>query len=213
MKFTLQRKHIRAALHFAAKKDVRYYLNGLCVTQNFRGTVVEATNGHVLGLIRVDIQEQQENRVIIGRDDCEKLKGTKRQGNEELHFTVEPRAEGVAGHTITCEIPSQGLVMHFSAVDGMFPDTDRVVPKYNPSDPQIAATYNPEYIQAFSDASAELMSAKSIPVVYQRGNDAALVSIGLNEFVGVVMPLRDSHSTFEYSAWIHFPKTALPIAA
>jgi DNA polymerase-3 subunit beta len=213
MKFTLQRKHIRAALHFAAKKDVRYYLNGICVTQNFRGTVVESTNGHVLGLIRVDIHSQDENRIIIGRDDCEKLIGTKKQANEELHFTITKKADGVAGHNISCEIPSQGLVMHFAAVDAVFPDTDRVVPKYNPSEPQIAASYNPEYIKAFSDAAAELMGAKSIPVIYQRGNDAALVSIGLNEFVGVVMPMRDSHSVFEYSAWIHFPRTNLPVAA
>ena len=206
MKFTLTRKNIRALLHFAAKKDPRYYLNALCVTQNNRGTVLEATNGHVLGIIRVDQAPQAENRVIISRDDCEKLKGTKKQGDEELHFTVE-------GTRISCEIPSQGLIMHFASIDAKFPDTDRVVPKYNPSEPQIAATYNPEYIQAFSDASAELMSAKSIPVVYQRGNDAALVSIGFDDFVGVVMPIRSTHAEFQPSLWIYQPKADEKLAA
>lgn len=205
MKFTLTRKNIRALLHFAAKKDPRYYLNALCVTQNQRGTVLEATNGHVLGIIRVDQAPQAENRVIIGRDDCEKLKGTKKQGDEELHFTVE-------GTRISCEIPSQGLIMHFAAIDAKFPDTDRVVPKYD-GGAQIAATYNPEYLMAFALASEELRGKKYMPVVYQRGNDAALVSLGNDDFVGVVMPVRSTHAEFQPSLWIYQPKADEKLAA
>lgn len=206
MKFTITRKHIRAALHFAAKKDVRYYLNGICVTQNQRGTAVEATNGHVLGIIRTDSTPQAENRVIISREDCEKLKGAKKQGDEELHFTVE-------GTRVACEIPSQGLIMHFAVVDAKFPDTDRVVPQFDANEPQVAATYNPEYLLAFAHAAEELRGKKFMPVVHQRGDNGALVSIGLDEFVGVVMPVRNTHACFEPSLWIYQPKTEQKIAA
>jgi DNA polymerase-3 subunit beta len=205
MKFTITRKHIRAALHFAAKKDIRFYLNGICVTQNQRGTVVEATNGHVLGIIRTDSTPQAENRVIISRDDCEKLKGTKKQGDEELHFTIE-------GARVACEIPSQGLIMHFAVVDAKFPDTDRVVPQFDGGE-QVAATYNPEYILAFALASEELHGKKYMPVIHQRGNDAALVSIGFDDFVGVVMPVRSTHAEFQPSLWIYQPKTDHKLAA
>ena len=205
MKFTITRKHIRAALHFAAKKDPRYYLNGICVTQNQRGTAVEATNGHVLGIIRTDSTPQAENRVIISLEDCEKLKGTKKQGNEELHFTIE-------GTRVACEIPSQGLIMHFASIEAKFPDTDRVVPKYDGGD-QVAATYNPEYILAFALASEELHGKKYMPVIHQRGNDAALVSIGLDDFVGVVMPVRSTHAEFQPSMWIYQSKTDQKLAA
>ena len=205
MKFTLTRKKIRALLHFASKKDPRYYLNGLCVTQNNRGTVLEATNGHALGIIRVDQTPQAENRVIISRDDCEKLKGTKKQGDEELHFIVE-------GTRVSCEVPSQGVIMHFASIDAKFPDTDRVVPKYDGS-AQIAATYNPEYLMAFALAGEELHGKKYMPIVYQRGNDAALVSIGFDDFVGVVMPVRSTHAEFQPSLWIYQPKADEKLAA
>jgi len=205
MKFIITRKHIRAALHFAAKKDPRYYLNGICVTQNQRGTVVEATNGHVLGIIRTDSTPQAENRVIISREDCEKLKGTKKQGDEELHFTIEDTR-------VACEIPSQGLIMHFAVVDAKFPDTDRVVPQFDGGE-QVAATYNPEYLLAFAHAAEELRGKKFMPVVHQRGDNAALVSIGLDDFVGVVMPVRSTHACFEPSMWIYQPKTDHKLAA
>jgi DNA polymerase-3 subunit beta len=205
MKFTITRKHIRAALHFAAKKDIRYYLNAICITQNQRGTVVEATNGHVLGIIRTDSTPQAENRVIISREDCEKLKGTKKQGDEELHFTIE-------GARVACEIPSQGLIMHFAVVDAKFPDTDRVVPQFDGGE-QVAATYNPEYLLAFAHAAEELRGSKQLPVIYQRGDNAALVSIGLDDFVGVVMPVRKHHSEFQPSLWIYQPKTDQKLAA
>jgi hypothetical protein len=205
MKFTITRKHIRAALHFAAKKDPRYYLNAICITQNQRGTVVEATNGHVLGIIRTDSAPQAENRAIISREDCEKLKGTKKQGDEELHFTVD-------GTRVACEIPSQGLIMHFAVVDAKFPDTDRVVPQFDGGE-QVAATYNPEYLLAFAHAAEELHGKKYMPVIHQRGNDAALVSIGFDDFVGVVMPVRKHHSEFQPSLWIYQPKTEQKLAA
>jgi DNA polymerase III sliding clamp (beta) subunit (PCNA family) len=54
MQFTIQRKQLRAILNFAAVKDIRYYLNGLHVRQDHRGTILEATDGHALGMLRVD---------------------------------------------------------------------------------------------------------------------------------------------------------------
>lgn len=47
MKITLSRDGMRAALLFAAEKDLRYYLCGVLVEATKTTTRVTATNGHV----------------------------------------------------------------------------------------------------------------------------------------------------------------------
>lgn len=54
MQFSIQRKQLKAMSRLAATSDIRYYLNGLHVVQDNRGTYIEATNGHMLGRLLVD---------------------------------------------------------------------------------------------------------------------------------------------------------------
>ena len=93
MKFTINRKTIKAMLNFAAKKDLRYYLQGLCITQNNRGTYIEGTDGHIMGRLLIDNQPMPSAQVILPSDSLLKLKGTRKQENEGLHFTIEGQAE------------------------------------------------------------------------------------------------------------------------
>jgi len=82
MKFSIQRKQLKGISRFAAIKDIRHYLMGVCVTQNNRGTVIEATNGHMMGRLLINAEPMPENRVIIQSSDVDKLKGTKKTANE-----------------------------------------------------------------------------------------------------------------------------------
>jgi DNA polymerase III sliding clamp (beta) subunit (PCNA family) len=78
MKFTLKRK------------DIRYYLQGIHVVRDFRGTYIEATDGHILGRLFIDgIQSDTPLSVVLPSEHLIKLKGTKRQGDDYLHFSVE----------------------------------------------------------------------------------------------------------------------------
>ena len=65
MKFSIQRKQLKGISRFAATKDIRHYLMGVCVTQNNRGTVIEATNGHMMGRLLINAEPMPETRVII----------------------------------------------------------------------------------------------------------------------------------------------------
>ncbi len=112
MKFSIQRKSIRAMLHLAAKKDIRYYLQGINVVRDNRGTYIEATDGHVLGRLLIDgIRSDTKLNVVLPTDALLKLKGTKKQSDEWLHFEVN-------GLSVEC---IQGdSTIRFSAHDARF---------------------------------------------------------------------------------------------
>lgn len=208
MQFNLTRAQIRAMLNLAATKDVRYYLNGLHIVQDARGTIVEATDGHLLGMMLVDSAPQPIGNVILDRDSLKGLIGTKRDSHHVVEFTVND------GHvTASC----MGTVVTFKAVDGVFPDTRRVTPTANAlaaSPDDTLAQFNPELLIRFTDCAKDLGYPKAIPALRHRGASSALVDLGLENFIGVVMPVRDSGFTIIPPAWVHASREpeAAPVA-
>lgn len=74
--FTLAMRVIRAALLFAGRGDVRYYLNGVLIepTDDGKAVYVVATDGHRLfamrhGLIDVTLPPHQRKQMILSHDD------------------------------------------------------------------------------------------------------------------------------------------------
>jgi DNA polymerase-3 subunit beta len=185
MKFTIKRKDIRGMLHLAAKKDIRYYLQGINVVRDNRGTYIEATDGHILGRLFVDgIRSDVPMNVVLPTEHLIKLKGTKKQGDDFLHFSVE-------GHAVECITANE--TVRFQAHDARFPDTDRVIPMVFKNEDIKPATFNPDLLVRFVDMSEEIWGKRQIPSLIQRGNDSILVSFpGMDDhFVGVMMPCRD----------------------
>lgn len=200
MKFSLKRKDIRGMLHLAAKKDIRYYLQGINVVRDNRGTYIEATDGHVLGRLFIDgIRSDTKQNVVLPTEALLKLKGTKKTGDEWLSFSVE-------GFAVEC-IDSQSTT-RFSACDARFPDTDRVIPLDSKADDIAPATYNPDLLARFVDASEEFWGKRQIPQVLQRGTKSGIVSFSHmdDNFVGVIMPMRETH-TAKVPEWCYLPST------
>lgn len=199
MKFSIQRKAIRSMLHLAAKKDLRYYLQGVNVVRDNRGTYLEATDGHVLGRLLIDgIKSDTKQNVILPTEALTKLKGTKKQGDEWLHFEVN-------GLSVEC-IDSQSTT-RFMACDARFPDTDRVLPLVLSSTDVSPGHYNIDLLSRFVDVSEELFGKRQAPSILQRGNNSAIVSFALDDsFVGVVMPMRED-SPAKVPAWCYIPST------
>ena len=121
MKITLTGKQLRAALHNAATKDIRYYLNGLFFDLDTNKLV--ATNGHHMYLSTIYC-ESEENDV---------------NGIESF---ILPRFK-VAASVIKAIITYTGYkniqvelmykdgnatVQCFEAIDGTFPNYERVMP-------------------------------------------------------------------------------------
>jgi len=185
MKFTLKRKELKALSRFASKQDIRFYLMGVCVTQDRRGTILEATNGHMLGRLRLNSEPHETpKRVIISTADIDKfLKGTKKTAEDWLHFTVD-------GQQI--EVITPESVIKLAGIDAQFPDTDRVTPKVLRDEDAKPANFNPEYLMAFMQAAEDLTGKKQTPRIFHQGKNPALVALpAVDEFVGVLMPMRE----------------------
>lgn len=199
MKFSIYRKELKAISRFAATKDIRFYLMGVCVTQNQRGTVIEATNGHMMGRLRVSAEPKPEARVIIQASDIAKLKGTKKNANDWLHFTVDG---------LKIEVITPDATMTFQALEDRFPNTDRVTPLVLKDEDVKPSHFNPEYLMSFMQASEDITGKKQFPRVIQRGEESALVLLPLvDDFVGVLMPIRDSVLGGTLPEWIYQPAT------
>jgi len=198
MKFSIQRKHIRAMLHLAAKKDIRYYLQGINVVRDNRGTYIEATDGHILGRLLVDgIRSDTKQNVVLPTDALLKLKGTKKQGDDWLHFEVN-------GLSVEC---IQGdSTIRFSACDARFPDTDRVIPLVFNSEDEKPSTFNPDLLIRFVELSEELYGKRQIPNLLQQGNDRCIVDFNhmSTDFIGVMMPIR-SPGNARVPEWCYLP--------
>ena len=203
MQFSILRKQLKAMSRLAATSDIRYYLNGLHVVQNNRGTYIEATNGHMLGRLLID-ETPIENpcSVILPLESVKSLAATGKKGKENLCFTVD----GVKVSVIT----STSETMIFQALEGTFPDCDRVVPTLTSDKGLEQSTYNPEYIQAFADCANDLRGYKTSNItvqIKQRGNDSGIVNIDSDSlFVGIIMPMRE-HASVNVPTWCSRPKT------
>ena len=200
MKFSIQRKSIRAMMHLAAKKDIRYYLQGINIVRDNRGTYIEATDGHIMGRLLIDgIRSDTKQNVVLPTDALLKLKGTKKQGDEWLHFEVN-------GLSVEC---IQGdSTIRFSAHDARFPDTDRVIPLVFKSEDEKPATFNPDLLVRFVDLSEELYGKRQIPNVLQQGTGSCIVEFShmSTDFIGVMMPIR-SPGAAKVPEWCYIPST------
>ena len=208
MQFSVQRKQLKAMSRFMAIKDIRYYLQGIQVVQNNRGTYIESTNGHVLGRLLIDETPCAVTASVLVPSDAVKTLGASgRKGNETLHFTID-------GVKISVISPD-GSTMTVQAHEARYPDCDRVVPEIYNDTPSECSTYNPEYIMAFYDCAKDLgSSGKGTAVqIKQRGNQSGIVNIDSEPlFVGIIMPMRE-HNTVTIPAWCSRAKTLDTVTA
>ena len=206
MQFTIQRRQLRAILNFAAVKDFRYYLQGVHVRQDHRGTILEATDGHALGMLRIDDTPKPVASCILPTESVKALLGSRKDGNQYLDFHVD-------GLNVT----SSGCnnVMTFQRLDGTFPDTVRVTPKDSPEDG--AAQFDADLLVKFQQCVKDLEINKTghFGIRHRGANNSALVDIGDADFVGVIMPMRQDVPPAIPPTWVHqsaLPKVTLPEA-
>ena len=200
MKFTIKRRDIRGMLHLSAKKDIRYYLQGINVVRDFRGTYIEATDGHIAGRLFIDgIQSDTPINVVLPTEHLIKLKGTKKQGDDFLHFSVE-------GYSVECISDNQ--TVRFQAHEAKFPDIDRVIPLVFKDEDIKPSTFNPDLLVRFVDFSEEIWGKRQVPSLLQRGEQSCFVSFPMmdDHFVGVMMPIR-VEGMAKVPAWCYRSKT------
>lgn len=183
---TLTRGTIRALLTIAPTTDVRYYMIGAHVRTDARGTIVEATDGHAMLRVRVDAAPAPVTSTIIPRA---LLEGAAGKGRKTLLDAVQ--VDIAADGTITLTEPD-GTVRTGKAIDGQYPDTDRVtpLPDITPIEP---AQFNPALL-ARVHAALQLMGAGEGDVqMRQHGMTPSLVTAAaVPDALAILMPWRQS---------------------
>jgi DNA polymerase-3 subunit beta len=160
----------RAAILFAGKQDVRYYLNGVHVTAGR----VQSSNGHAAFFHKADIPDGVD--VIIPREVLEQVLKVKAK---ECELSIGE----------TCSIQCAGIEFKFRPVDGKFPDCQRIIPTQVTGE---AATFNPDYLVACQKAAKVLHGGKGYFSVAYNGIRPAVIRFrDYDTAFAVVMPMCD----------------------
>lgn len=178
----IPKNSLKAMAILASKQDIRYYLNGVLVESNGEHTRLVATDGHLLGIFQISetAHEDRAFSIIIPNEIIAKLD---KQNNFLSCIDGKWDIDGIS----------------FTPVDGKFPDYMRVLPA-KPASGE-TAQFNPELINRFAKCSKLLMGSK-YPAIAHNGQSSALVDIGIEKFIGVVMPMRNEVRIKQIPEWL-----------
>ena len=159
----------------AAKKDVRYYINGVMV----RNGELAATNGHMLLLIKSE-SIKSDGEYIIDNDTLKMIVASHKRikGDSRIEVVDSTTITGTAEISIT-------------PIDGKFPDVNRVIPQETSGE---IAHFNYEYLLACQKANEEFLDRKSVYIKLQHNGQSGAKfesdDENDNKLIGVVMPIR-----------------------
>lgn len=188
---TLRKTDLAALLHCSGDKDARYYLNGILVEIGNKETRLVATNGHLMGIVRVEDQcdptLEDSIEIVIPREAIDHIKPGKTEivDTIELEVTVfqdagVTKAKGV--------LRDGGMSKMFDGLYGRFPDYRRVVPRTTSGR---AGQFAPEYLARFMRI-AKLYGTKHFVLSHDGPMASALVTIvGNHNFLGIIMPYKE----------------------
>jgi DNA polymerase-3 subunit beta len=188
----LKTAHIRAALIFASKEDVRYYLNGVCIEVAPDGAYIVATDGHRMFAVREPceglVPRLGNKCYIVPRAALESILKTSK-GDSML---VRPSDDGK-----TAVLEFGGVSATCTLIDGRFPDWRRVIPAKDQSG--MAGQFNGDYmadcvkVGKLLDTRSKALGGFGTPYIEHNGPEKAcrVTWPGAQcEALGVVMPLR-----------------------
>jgi hypothetical protein len=193
MKITLKTSVLRAALICAAKKDLRYYLQGVCISINGPDVaMVYGTDGHVLfagqcPIEVIDAPTAYGFEIIIPSDTIK---------------AIDKKAEFIDLETIEGGAKDYYLLgnARFQAINARYPDISRVVPSRDAFTEQKISYFDPEFIVRGNEALAMYYGTKKRKVFFsllQRGDYSGVIHDGKNDALVVIMPMRNDSGTYQ----------------
>lgn len=208
MQFTIPVDSIKALLLAAAKNDVRYYINSVCIDVRESDAVAVATDGHMLVALPLERVEGDEfpivpGQYIIPRDVLERLKPAYKGAPATIELTATTIKLNVGGSATTAQL-----------VEGRFPDWRRVVPH---SVSGLVSQFDAELVAAFGKIN-KLLGSKYSPAIAhnggEEGNGGAARVMLTGDAIGVIMPMRyDRITSVDVPAWADFAPPAAAAAA
>jgi DNA polymerase-3 subunit beta len=181
MRIVINRAALKAVSRFAAKQDVRYYLQGVLVESSPTETRLIATCGHTLAVHRSEHTGENVGQwsgivPLATVAALLKMKAThKSLRDAPIYLTVQESGE------IRADWIDQSV--NFRTIDGKFPEYQRVIPAKLDGAP---SWYRPEYLQRIEDAAKDIGESFTFGF---NGNSASLAYIG-QSMLAVIMPMR-----------------------
>lgn len=216
--FSFPPSKLKAGLLFAAKSDIRYYLNGVMFQKapNGAGMLAVSTDGHRLAVIyhAQDVLAVPDDFQVIVPG-AELAQAAKAQKYCDVSITVQDGKVALAyGATLECP-----------AIEGKFPDWTKVVPDMSrPVTVPVCTNargntefygFNAEYLADFGKAANLLNASKSSGIRLRTHEGAsAIVEISNSEFIGILMPMTMTWGGIEPEShdWMTAPEP-LKVAA
>lgn len=178
---------------FAPAKDVRYYLNAVCIQPED----ITATNGHILGTYHVKTYLDEGVSMLVPLDAIVSLGRTigvrgRKEGTISI-YCEDPHGEHRMTWTNDAETNSATVL--FTPVDGTYPDWHRIMPAAHSEPCTWPLAFNWAYMDTFRKACEFIRPGDRWPGIQlipgKSSSDAARVLYTDEfEFRGVIMPMR-----------------------
>jgi len=201
IKLSIPRNYLCAVSLFAAIKDVRFYLNAVCLEIGAKESRLIATNGHVCAVMKFEAEVEgfvSPKQFIIPLEQAKKIRIAGKGHVGPINIVIEPVNEPSPEQFAS--LADGDSVTRFKLIDAKFPDYRRIFPKS--IDTPETAQFDPGYLMLFQKAAKILGKVDSVtPYVIHNGGSIASVSIGHDDFAGVIMPVRAAGRT-DLPRWV-----------
>lgn len=185
--------HLAAVALFAAKKDIRHYLVGVCIDTGPAGAFLVATCGHAMAVHQIDNVARPAGQLIMPLVPLASMvKANRRVG---IKLTLPAGFSGKYDNNtrvkrqVTLE-SLKGEIAIVPEMDGIFPDWRRVA-RYDDAPYPNQVFFNPHYLVRVADA-ADLISERKFAVQVRPGGTGVGFATLDHEgkTVAYIMPIR-----------------------
>ena len=185
--------HLAAIAMFAAKKDIRHYLVGVCIDTGPAGAFLVATCGHAMAVHQIDTVARPAGQLIMPLVPlASMIKANRRVG---IKLTLPAGFAGTYNNNtrvkrqVTLE-SLKGEIAIVPEMDGIFPDWRRVA-RYDDAPYPNQVFFNPHYLVRVADA-ADLISERKFAVQVRPGGTGVGFATLDHEgkTVAYIMPIR-----------------------
>ena len=185
--------HLTAIGMFAAKKDIRSYLIGVCIDTGPNGSFLIATCGHTLAVHQIDTVSREAGQFIMPMDNLQSMLKTNRKIGIKLTlpagFAGKYDGQTRTRRQVTLE-SLKGEISIVSEMDGIFPDWRRVAQHDDAPYPH-HVFFNVDYLARVADAADVISKRKFTVQVRPGGTGCGFATLDHEgKTVAYIMPLR-----------------------
>lgn len=189
-------KWLKAAALIAARRDIRYYLNGIFVEVFDHEARIVATDGHRMMILRKLVEGAAPAKIIIPTEIIDLLKPVSKYPKVEAVLHYEPSS-------LKATLQYFDIGIQFKAIDGKYPDYSQTMHKASKPSGEFAH-FNLDYLADFKRAVVTAFGEDRLysPQIWHNGDGPAGVTYkGHDDFFGMVMPMRAFDSATRVPPW------------